>query len=276
MPTPYRTTEFGELRSLLHQQASRQNWERICAFMDQQGTDHQLAAAVDYANTLLEPWPIHYRLAPLAWTMSMCQNPDLLSWRLVRALELDTSLLTHIHATTLTPLLAPINALTIHGQTHHAIRLIQSLHDLPPLAITTLNIHQWGTSPARLTGYLARTDFPDLRALRIADSRQNHASITPLLMAPWLHQIERLELPNNLLQDATIQALLEHMPRLTHLNLSGNQLSLQGVRALLHSTRHPPLHTLLVHHNVYPSATQTEVLFRTPLNGLEPVVKKKH
>lgn len=276
MPLQDTQLDFGELRSLLHKPASRTSWARLCTLIESWTSTSDVTSAVDYTQQMLSSWPAPYRLAPLTWTLAVCRTQhtgEFVPWRLVRALDLSTSLLAQVELAHMEPLLAPLEEISLDGQSALAIRFITALlpHELP---LKTLHIHHWGTSPTRLTRQLANASLHQLRTLSIAHSRLDHEAIDALLDSPWLAHIERLELPNNLLHDHTVELLLARMPRLMHLNLSGNQLSLDGVRALLHSTRSPPLHTLLLNHNAYPSPTQTKSLFSTPLNGLKRVEKK--
>lgn len=264
--------DFGELRSLLHRPASRAGWARLCTLVESRAP-HMLEGVVTYVDELLSTWPSHYRIAPPHWVLRACSargDEGFLPWHLVRALELDEHLLSSLDIARVLDRLTHISHLAIDGQRPRAISLVSALRT-QAIHVEALHVRHWSASPTRLARQLAATSMPRLHTLHISDSRQDHDAIDALLDAPWLPRIERLELPHNLLQDLSIIRLLDHMPDLTHLDLSSNRLSIQGMRTLLHMRRSPPLHTLILNHNGSHPDAQTNSLFCTPVKGLRAV-----
>lgn len=272
---PWNGLDFGELRSILHQPPSRQNWSHLCALLDRFRGSEDTHAAINYASQLLLNWPDCYRRAPMHWLLSRCTHPPLLNveaWGIVRALDLSSELLSLMTIAALPELCHGITDLSLEGQSTKAIRIIAALATLS-IPLATLRVHHWGTAPSRLTRQLASASFPHLHTLHIAHARLDLDAITLLCRAPWAAQVTRLDLPHNLLQDDAVELLLAHMPLLTHLNLSGNHLSAGCMRDLMRSRRR--IHTLLLNHNVTGAAAQVTPSLRSPSDAYQSVKKRK-
>lgn len=78
---------FGELRSVLHQaRPTQKDWTQLCRLIDEQERQIIEGSVLPYIANLLDRWPDHLRVAPLAWLESALPDHDTPMLSLVRVL----------------------------------------------------------------------------------------------------------------------------------------------------------------------------------------------
>jgi Ran GTPase-activating protein (RanGAP) involved in mRNA processing and transport len=120
-------------------------------------------------------------------------------------------------------------------------------------------------------GTLSSIAFPALRRLCLSTTRLTPPALLPLLAAPWISKLERLELLwNSSLGDRGIEALASSpgLANLRHLEVTGCGITAERVRALASSPHLGRLETLDLGNNTFGQAGWTALAEATGLPAL--------
>lgn len=79
---------FGDLRSLLHEPATAESWERFTALVERFDWEAEHAPFLDYVDEGASRWADDERIAPLGWVSALIQDRAVFAMRWVRTMML--------------------------------------------------------------------------------------------------------------------------------------------------------------------------------------------
>lgn len=238
--------DFGELRSLLHEDPSSEAWFRLCRlieparWLDRRRWRDQI---LPYARAHLESWPASLREAPHRWVELILRGQGHEACSLSRSLTLHLQVLTgpeirslltaswseHLEEVTLRTVgLGPESGALLAA-------LSPGLRRLRCLDVRRNDLGDDGLEA------LARTDgAPALRILSLAENDIGSRGAAALARAPWLLRLDRLNLHGNHIGDEGARALADSsFVEGVELELGGNAVGVAGAQALARSAYLP-------------------------------------
>ena len=282
-----------KLRAHLHTNPSPASWNQICDFFDQLPADCELQTFLDYANTHLNTWPDHLRLAQPHWRPRLKRGGEPGRWSLVRTIVLNHK---HLGSRELERLISPtLDHLTTLDLSHNLLddvcaELIAeapSFNNLTAVAIAHNIVGSKGFA-ALLSGdalphlshlsishnridergpqlITQQAQHPPLTHLQIGGNHLGDNGLKQLSSLPWFSQLVALDCADTGLYKnsaETISVSLERSRKIAFLNLSNNPLSDRLIDSLL-NTSNPFSHLkVLLLRNCKLSSDGLETLFR--------------
>jgi hypothetical protein len=80
-------SDFGELRSLLHEERDGGQWHEVCALLDTWPRDQLVDRVLPYVARAIEGWPAAARVAPARWVERWSQREEVPELALTRAVS---------------------------------------------------------------------------------------------------------------------------------------------------------------------------------------------
>ena len=219
---------FGEVRSLLQQAPTAQNWEALCQHVSDWGEPGFAESALPYILSHLERWPDHLRRAPLRWAEGLARGAALEFAPMVRVLDARALNLKNEDMWTLAraPIMKHVTGLNL---AHNPIgwRGLSHLFDTPePVA-------------------------PQLRALDVGASAVGGEGVRLLASSQALRGLKSLALTQLSLSPASLAALSqsEVLGELKALHLGGNDFGERHLEAVSRGELIAGLETLALDRN---------------------------
>lgn len=249
--------------ALLYGEPSEEAFSALCLWIDSRSEAEREAEAERVAQHIAS-WPDAVRVAPQRWLSRLVgrrEAPEIQAvWPLVRAVNWPFSVFGSPNANALEALqaLGPLNILRFRQGFLNAnacgdlatTELLEGLHtlELPHAedmgrilrsalthSIHTLILDRCGVARDDLVALSETRGMQRLRVLELSGNALQGTHIWPLALWDGLHQLERLSLADNAIDDAALRTLLDapqRPPRLD-LDISGNPLTVRGFEALL-------------------------------------------
>ncbi len=267
---------LGQLRFLLYRAPGGDAWGALCRELERWPIDGQTEMLCSYAQELLEAWPDDIRQIPEDWIVHLEEGRQVPWWTLCRCFR--TRVLHRevksIRVVSTLPVMGAVTWLDLSekelavkawnalwsGRYLSQVHTVQGVNagvssrrvghlcraSLPALKVLDLSRNALRASGVRILASPDVERWPHLRTVRLVACQLNAKAIEALAQAPWLRELELLDLSPNKLGNKGIAQLA--------------QVDLEGKSSLKH----------LVCRNVSCSAEGANVLWRAPwLEGLE-------
>ena len=221
--------DFGEVRSLLNCEPSRERWERLCELLDAFAPEELDAMIFPYIDGHLRLWPHELCKAPKEWVWRALQDEHLPFWHIVRCMDLSgaylkapdmLTLLKSPHLLRITILEMDSNRIGLEG-----VEALAQSESLGEIEVLNLGFNAMGSQGLR--ALMGSAALSNLRRLNLESNalRDRHA-LPSLAKAPWLQTLQSLSLTRNALKLKELTKLLSklHAPSLRHLCLDRNPL----------------------------------------------------
>jgi hypothetical protein len=226
---------FSEIRSLLQRTPHASLWGALCARLDELPEQERDEMALPYIEGHTRRWPAAWCEAPQRWIERALDGEMPPFWELVRHLNLSCHYLdtAQVEALLGSTLLGRVELLNLDSN-RAAESIGRTLAHAPALdAVEELRLGYNQLERAAIAS-LAAARLPSLRRIALDGNPIDSKALTPLLEAPWLAQIEGIELQRCPLKAADLTRLLTRTPRLKairldHIPLGGAILALQAL-----------------------------------------------
>lgn len=207
--------QFGELRSVLGRGPSPSAWLALCEIMESWPASRFEAELLPYLSVQLARWPDQLCVAPGRWVDALLEGQSAAYLRLIRHLDLR-----HLE-------LEPQDLVLLD---HHEA--------LSSVRILALSHNTIGAAGAQVMARWARLSR-SLHTLSLEDCQLGDEGLATLAQAPWLAQLDELELGQNRLTSRGLHDLSKQQwLSLKRIDLSGNLLDQRG---LLHLGQAAPI-----------------------------------
>ena len=263
---------FGEVRSLLHQPASRSRWMELTHLLDAFAPRILVERVIPYVNSSAKDWPDDYRVAPRRWIERLREGeevpqlacareiiwqgitnslvgeedvPELLETREQAAMPLQASdIMIKVDplgfdgavALERSGCLASITRLSLprNQLERGGLRIMSSaLAAAPNLRVLDLSGCRLG--PKDMASLVSHGGFERLEVLDLENNSLDSMGARHLLSRPW-PALKRLELSNNRISSSGLEGLEDDiLPSLERLGLMGNPIGDDGVRWMCES-----------------------------------------
>ena len=256
-------TQFGELRSILHEPPSASAWNRLCAILEvhAQHPERMSQRVLPYALQGLKRWPDALRVCPRRWLEDRAYTWVLVS--LTRCVHLaragmDDQGLRRVLSK------PPISSVRVLDLRHNWVRALGAHHVSVSNTLTNVTHLFLGYNQIADEGAQSILESGRLGALTHLDLMRNGLSANALAYAPeqsaLLERLQALNMGHNWLGERGAELLgARTWAHLRHLNLHANALGDVGCARLFeHPERFAALeHLDLGHNNLGPRSAQT-------------------
>lgn len=248
---------FSEIRSLLQQTPRRPLWFALCDQLDDLPEHERDELALPYIEAYTRRWPAPWCEAPQRWIERAIDGDMPPFWALVRHLNLNCHYLDSAQVESLlaSTLLERVEILNLDSN-RAGEKIGEILQHAPALGSVQTLLLGYNRLTHKDLVALSQARMPSLVQLSLDGNGLEDKLLKPLLAAPWMAQLEALELQQNRLRAAGIRALLSHTPRITHLRL--DHIELGGGLLELHAVPAGQLRGLEVYSCAGPRAEQIE------------------
>lgn len=203
--------DFGDLRSVLHEPATKESWGRFVTLIEQfSWEDLEGGGLLDYIDDRVRRWPERERLAPTRWIDALIQGHDAEPLRWASHVRLP---------------------ITEQGR-------LGAMPDREELRwITRLSAWAWPTL-GELHDLLSSRHLSGLRALDLSHTQLGDLFVNELIRAEHWMRLEELTLRDVRMELVGAHSMTrEWPPRLHTLSLAANPIGAQGIRMLCDQDR---------------------------------------
>lgn len=198
--------DFGDLRSVLHEPATKESWERFTLLIERFEWEALDAGLLNYIDGRVKRWPLSQRLAPTRWIEDLIQDRDAKQLRWANHVRLPMKDQGLLGALPKREELRWITRLSAWAWPH-----LGELHDL-----------------------LSSRHLEGLRALDLSHTQLESSALDELIYGEIFKRLEELTLRDIKTNWIGAESIARSWPiRLHTLSLAANPLGVRGARALI-------------------------------------------
>jgi HEAT repeat protein len=233
---------FSTLRQLLALTPNKQNWYKLCSFLEKWPTSEGLEMGIAYACQHLEEWPTELRQSPYSWFHDILALQYQPRFQIVRHLALQSytqSTQEKIAFLEALPASYEITFLDI-SRSYLNSKSAESIAQLPCLQhVRHLSILYNNVGAKGLVHFLTSPHLKQLESLNVESNNIGNKGALLFAEDHQLTQLHTLNLRSNRISDSGAKALAEtsFLPALRRLQLGVNNISPDAQSQLLKSTQ---------------------------------------